>query len=520
MRKDETISFTDRGHGLGFSYEGPEAYERSWLPEVDPDFIPPPATYGKGRPPPESIDDKIVSLSGDGSAPRFLSASGPSREGLTPVVISLADLRSRAAEFEALVEKGRGVPGYTKCIETMLWYEQDARYNGEPHFPYQAESILPSGLPAGTIVEWSDMNSPHWDVIDYHDTWLDGPDSGLFQVALKDDDNSANNGYSESLSAERPLPFGKYEIEWYYVPYIDTLCPNFMPNGFTLLRFSEWTISVEPSIEGTLHEAFFDPEILENAVGVSEEKGLLHPASFTVNGETAAIRGLEWRAGAVFMRLEPYMPLTGYDVDIVDRDGSARLTLSVAEATVDRVSQTLTWRASDQPWRLGDKLMLRIRPEGAVPPAPGPRPWVPEVLDLTARSGTKSSDGSSVPAVTLEWNSSDAVDLGSWAGREVQLWDGGAREWRRPSNANVGHPVSRDHTPGYRYSSSSSTFWPVNPGPYTFRVRHRKHKRFGDTFVDDFYASEWKYVSVRVPGALPDPNASPTPAAPVPVESR
>ncbi len=509
----KALSFTEVSDLWGISYEGPEEYAWSWLPEVDDDFVPPPATHGQRRLPDKNSH---ASLSGDGSAPRFLSASGKSGRGPTPGIMSLSDLRSRIAEFEAVVEKGRGVPGYTQCIETVLWYERDARYEGEPHFPYQAESSLPSGLPAGTVVDWSDL-SPHWDVIDYHGTWLEGSDRGLFEVTLKDDDSSANNGYSESLSAVRPLPFGKYEIERYYVPYTDTLCPDFTPNGFSLLRFGQWTISVEASVEGTLHEAFFDPDLLANAVGVSEEGGLLQPGAFTVNGATATIHGLKWRAGSVSMRLESYGSLGGYDVDIVDLDGSARLTLPVAEATVDPVGQTLTWRVPNRPWRWGDKLMLRIRPEGDVPPKPGPRPWVPEVLDLTARAGTESSDGSLVPAVTLEWRWSDSVDLGSRAGREVQLWDGSAQEWREPPEASAGIRHTGDD--GRWQPPAVSTFWPVDPGPYTFRVRYKKYKRFGEAWVDDFYSSEWKYVSVVVPGAQSDPNASPTPAAPVPAGS-
>ena len=506
---EQFLSFTDRAWDASWSPEGPQAYERSWLPEVGQDFIPPPASYGETGELWERVDDNEVPLTGDGSAPRFLSASGPSREGPTPVVMSLADLRSRVAAFEAVLEKGRGVRGYTECIEQVLWFEQNFRHRGKPLLPYQSGTALPSGLPAEAVVARS--NHYHRHIIDYHDTWLDGPDEGLFEVMLVDDDDSPANGYYELLSAVRPLPFGDYQIEWYFVPYTDTLCPDFMPNGFTFVRgFGEWTISVDASVDGTLHESFFDPDVLGSGVGFTEDERVLRQTAFTVSGATTTIRSLQWRDGAVSMRLAPYVPLTGYDIDIVDLDGSARLTLPVADAVADRTTGTLIWQVPDQPWRAGDRLMLRIRPLGPVPPPPGPRPWVPEVLNLTATVGTETVRGSSLVSVTLEWDTGDAVYQGNTAHPEVQLWDGGAREWREPFDANAGIQ---------RTSPFADVLMGINPGLYTIRVRYTRALETSDAYLADYFASEWKYVSVVVPGTLPDPSASPTPAAPVPAPS-
>ena len=507
---EQFLSFTDRAWDASWSPEGPQAYERSWLPEVGQDFIPPPASYGETGELWERVDDNEVPLTGDGSAPRFLSASGPSREGPTPVVITLADLRSRTAAFEAVLEKGRGVRGYTRCIEAVLWYEQDARYRGKPWFPYQSARAMPSGLSAGTVVSRANYYILR-DIIDYHDTWLDGPEGGLFEVMLIDDDDSPANGYYELLSAVRPLPFGDYQIEWYFVPYTDTLCPDFMPNGFTFVRrFGEWTISVDASVDGTLHESFFDPDVLGSGVGFTEDERVLRQTAFTVSGAATTIRSLQWRDGAVSMRLAPYLPLTGYDVDIVDLDGSARLTLPVADAVANQANGTLTWQAPDQPWRAGDRLMLRIRPEGPVPPAPGPRPWVPEVLNLTVTVGTETVQGSSLASVTLEWDTGDAVYQGNTAYPEVQLWDGSTGEWREPFEANAGIQ---------RTSPFADVLMGINPGPYTIRVRHTRPLQTADAYLADYFASEWKYLSVVVPGTPPDPNAEPTPAAPVPALS-
>ncbi|MDE2717541.1 MAG: hypothetical protein OXI33_11065 [Chloroflexota bacterium] len=507
---EKTLFFTDRGFAPHSFVDRPESYERSWLPEVGDEFLPPPAVYGNYEPSFERNGNNTVPLTGDGSAPRFVSSSELSREGPTPVVISLTDLRSRIEAFEAVVEKGRGVPGYTDCIESVLIAEPHFRYSGKSYYPYQTTEKLPSGLPAGTIVQMWDRYDRKTDVIDYSDPWLDGPDKGLFAVTLDDDDDSASNGFYESLIAVRPLPIGKYDVVWYNEPYIESLCPDFMPNGFTLVRSSEWTISVQASVESTLHEAFFDPVDLASAVGVSEDGGVLQPADFTVNGETTTIRSLEWLAGTVSMHLEPYVSLDGFDIDVVDLNGEVRLTLSVADATVDRGSRTLTWKEPDQPWRWGHRLMLRIRPEGPKPPDPGPRPWIPEVFNLTAKAGTTERSGSSVPTVTLAWNRSDAVYPGGATYDEVQVWDGETSEWRKPSKVGI-HSIGGGHFE-YIYSG-------VEPGPYTFRIRYRKTKRSGDTFIPEGYTSDWKYVSVEVPGAVPDPNFTPTPVAPVPVGS-
>ena len=73
------------------------------------------------------------------------------------------------------------------------------------------------------------------------------------------------------------------------------------------------------------------------------------------------------------MELSPAASLSGYDMDVIELDGSTSLTLSVAGAT-SNAGGTLTWAVTDQPWHAGDQLMLRLRTAGTSPPTATPEP--------------------------------------------------------------------------------------------------------------------------------------------------
>ena len=503
------LTFTERGWGYDPYYAGgPQEYERSWLPSVGENFVPPPVTFGRLWWLEQEHGDEAP-LTGDGSAPRFVSVSGPSREGPTPVVISLADLRSRLAEFSALLEKGKDDPDYEFCIYLVLSNEASARTSREPPSPYRHERVVPSGLPSGTVVQRS--NRFGYEVLAFENIWLEGPDADVFELVKSDAHDIEGDGYFELLTALRPLPFGEYMVERHYDYPVFRLCSDFKPNGFVLIQYDQWTISVEASIEGTVHEAFFDPASLGNGSGFSEEGGVLRPTAFTAEELQADITGLIWQQGTIVMRLEPYMPVAGYDIDIVDLDGSVRLTLSAGEASIDRDAGRLTWKAPDQPWRAGDKLMLRIRPEGPAPATPGPRPWIPEVLDLTATAGTDSRDGFAEPTLTLEWTEGDSVMRHDYNLDQIQLWDGSTGEWREPFEANAGI-TSMGGT------FTRETLWGIRPGPYTIRVRYTQSLHTRDDYLVDYFVSEWEYVRAEVPGEPGDPQATPTPEPVIPAE--
>ena len=524
LKRDEheivDLTFTDRGRGYGRYYvESPQEYERSWLPSVEEDFVPPPATFGRLWWLEQEYGDNVP-LTGDGSAPRFVSESGPSREGPAPVVISLADLRSRLAEFSALLEKGKDNPDYERCIDLVLGHEADARRSQEPLRPYRVESAMPSGLPSGTAVDRINHFGAEvlpfefgGGVLAFENTWLEGPDADVFELVKFDEHDIEGDGYFELLTALRPLPFGEYRVDRYYDQPVVRLCSDFKPNGFVLAQYEKWAISVEASIEGTVHEAFFDPAALGNGSGYSEEGGSLRPVAIPTGRLHTSINGLIWRQGTISMSLEPYTPLASYDIDIVDLDGSVRLTLPAAEASIDRDAGRLNWRVPSQPWRAGDTLMLRIRSEGPAPATPGPRPWVPEVLDLTATAGTSSRDGSVVPKMTLEWTESDAVGTFVFNHGQVQLWDGSTGEWREPHEANAGITGT-----GSGDTYTSEALYGIRPGPYTIRVRYTESLLTRDDYLADYFVSKWKYVRAEVPGEPADPEATPTPEPVIPAE--
>ena len=137
-----------------------------------------------------------------------------------------------------------------------------------------------------------------------------------------------------------------------------------MPCNYVLSH--EWTV-VANAPDGVLHEAFFDPVTVGNAVAADSEDGTLKPALFTgANGATTTIERIAWEpgtgaTGTVQMRLSPHTGIAGHAVDFIALGGSVSLSLDVADATVDAANNTLSWPVVSQPWQNGDELMVRIR---------------------------------------------------------------------------------------------------------------------------------------------------------------
>ena len=123
----------------------------------------------------------------------------------------------------------------------------------------------------------------------------------------------------------------------------------------------EWTVTVNAPA-GTLHEAFFDPVTVGIGVTADDTNGVLKPATFTdANGATTTIDRIAWEAGTVSIELSPHTGVASHAVDFIALDGSVSLSLDVADATVDADGGMLSWPMATQPWRSGDKLMVRIR---------------------------------------------------------------------------------------------------------------------------------------------------------------
>ena len=60
------------------------------------------------------------------------------------------------------------------------------------------------------------------------------------------------------------------------------------------------------------------------------------------------------------LETDPFNRIEGLHLYFIELDGSTGLVLSASSATVNATAGTLTWSVAEQPWELGDQLMLRI----------------------------------------------------------------------------------------------------------------------------------------------------------------
>ena len=284
------------------------------------------------------------------------SSGGTSGSG-QPETVSVSEMKTVIAKLEKWQKDGEGVEGYLECIRTSFYVE--SRING---YKERGESLsstydfyLDSGLPARTVIE--DGHPANGSI---GRVWIEGRDEALF---------SYGDG---ALRTMRPLPTGKYFVHPNYQ------ASRLIPCGYYPAEYKNmatWFVNVTAPV-GTLHEAFFDPVTLRQAqgrpapVGADATNGVLKPASFTDgNNASATLQRIAYespstgseQAGAVKLKLSPHTGLANHVVDFIGLDGSVILSLDADDATVDAANNTLSWPVSHQPWKDGDKLMLRIR---------------------------------------------------------------------------------------------------------------------------------------------------------------
>ena len=197
-------------------------------------------------------------------------------------------------------------------------------------------ATFPSGLPAGSIVHEFDVN--------IHRQWFTADNARLFDFG----DNR--------VTITRPIPAGGYEVESHFQRVEWVPCGYVPPPTIWRYNFD--------SAADTLHEAFFDPVALGDAVGADGTSGVLKPASFAFDGVDAAIRRIIWNEGQVWMALSPHTTLPNHHIDFIALDGSVSLRLDF-DNTIESVDKDdevaiLFWDVCVQPWQDGDLLMLRI----------------------------------------------------------------------------------------------------------------------------------------------------------------
>ena len=303
---------------------------------------------------------ETVDEASNASSVVFITDSGAAM-GRSKETISLADLKDKIA----WVDGGKDIAGYDCCIRTVLnrlrFYRDYEVYHGKPWTVKEHEMALVSGAGAGALV---DENDPY-DLGGYSRTWITGQNAVFFNATIFDENEIADDGYKERITTSRPLPKGIYRFREHVIPYLFEACKFAPEDGTGKL---DWVVTVTAPA-GTLHEAFFDP--------VESGEDEVSPAAFSVGGTDTEITGLDWADGKVALSLDPVVSLDGYTLDFIELDGTASLNLRASDA-VERSrsgdgSGALKWSVTDEPWEDGDKLMLRIREDGAAaPPTPGP----------------------------------------------------------------------------------------------------------------------------------------------------
>ena len=273
-------------------------------------------------------------------------------DGTASPTASLQDIRSAIAWLAG----GSGIAGYADCITFSLRSERMSRdrvayRNGWSPGIFEFE--VAAGAAAGALLHRYTYHDS-WDETDYTIRWLAGDDPDLFTPQVVDDDNQSDTGYFFDVVTVRPLPAGTYQFLG-HVQSPEYIPCNFIPSQTVL----DWRVTVI-ALDGTVHEALFDPGTIGAGAGYSSTVGNLDPANFTLGSSDISITGLKHESGSVVMALSPYNALAGHTLDFIAEDGSTSLSLTAGDATGDSAADTLTWRITGSPWSSEDKMMLRI----------------------------------------------------------------------------------------------------------------------------------------------------------------
>ena len=327
---------------------------RIWLPASN--------TGGQGA-------DREFLLTPPPSVSRSARVLHPDGESTT-----LRKLKKLIADVLAEYNGGDGSQEYKDCVDVKygyyLFYARNTPITYRvPFTTWKANQIIDSGQPANTTTSSRDYRVPsEWDY-EAGDTIPPSPinrflgrDAHLFTIGTTPARTFKSTSdvlkYDEVMQIVRPLPMGVYELTLERRPTALIIC-NFIIT-------EDYMITVVAP-EGVLHEVFFDPVTVGTAVLADDANGQLKPASFTgANGSSATIETISWEAGAgdsgaLKVEVDPDYALAGHVLDFIELDGSVSLSLDVFSATVDAVTNTLTWSVPSQPWHDGDKLMVRVR---------------------------------------------------------------------------------------------------------------------------------------------------------------
>ena len=340
-------SIFDDGHTVA------SQHEKNWLPEA--------ATTTSG-----------VSRSTDATEKHFLldapsdvgeAGSRSARQVEIAPTITLSSIKTRMAELETEIAAGDGSEAYWRCVNLKYrWLRWTSWATENGRLAAKASTYnLGSGLAIGGLV-YEDVKGGI--LPDKPGTyWLEGGDAHLFKVETTTDPVPVATAPSDDrtttsvrVSTARPLAAGVYAFISDSV-WGGWICRERLTEPEKAVARHTRTVHVT-SPPDTLHEAFFDPVAIGDAVGADSSNGVLKPAAFSLNGVNTTISSLKWESGTATMTVSPSASLAGYVVDFIALDGSVTTTLAFDDAT--QSGGTLTWSVATQPWNDGDLLMLRI----------------------------------------------------------------------------------------------------------------------------------------------------------------
>ena len=265
--------------------------------------------------------------------------------------------------------------GYAMCIAYGYYLDREdawAASQGEDFRPeYFLQDETGSGLPAGTGVISIDsfVVNENWK----SRSWFEGDDADLFVIGdVISSWESVSYDYPNTFDAiggkflvtgtlnrhnietTRPMPKGEYVFVVNSYGIFSAPCEHYK-------EVVNWTVSVTAP-DRVLYEAFFDPVTDGSTIAADSSNGILKPTTFIGRSSVpTTIERIEWESGAVKIEVTPEYALSGQTVDFIALDGTVSLSLNVADAKVDVVNDTLSWKVSEQPWDDGDLLMVRIR---------------------------------------------------------------------------------------------------------------------------------------------------------------
>ncbi len=282
---------------------------------------------------------------------KYIGSQGETASEMVPS-ITVASLKALIDELEAEVSASVSPEEYRECrIQGYKWERGRGDKGGLRDIPDYYRRFhygIPSGAAAGSQF-YADARASgrlHYDPpgAPRAQYWLEGRDKNLFGAK-----------HPGIVFLARPLPEGKYRFYYNDRERKYVICdaiPDFERNRREL--FVQVTAPA-----GTLHEAFFDPVDIVDAVGADGSNGVLKPVSFSAN---SAIERIDWQSNAVSIAVSNPPSLADHHIDFIALDGSVALRLDFDDASVsdEGSTRTLRWKVCEQPWQSGDLLMLRI----------------------------------------------------------------------------------------------------------------------------------------------------------------